>query len=71
MRDIQLQDIIEMPIPRTDTPGLAFEPPFESERKQVQILYIPIRPNHPWVVREVLNGRKWRVHTDGNMTIHG
>jgi len=36
--------------------------------RQVQILYIPQHPQEPWVVKDVLDGKKWRIHTQGPFT---
>ena len=55
MNDIQVGDIIKT---LTD----------DGIELQAQILYIPASPGVPWVVKDVITGNKWRIHTHGSFT---
>lgn len=39
-----------------------------KELRQSQILFIPTEPGQPWVVKDVLDGKKFRLWTSGIIT---
>ena len=49
MNDIQIGDILNMYVE------------YYKEFRQLQLLYIPLQPGHPWVVKDVLDGKKWTI----------
>ena len=48
--DIQLGDHIKVPIQY-----------HQGQLRTVELVYIPLQPGHPWVVKDVLDGKKWTI----------